>query len=200
MRDQTALDSRMAAVLARLCDRLGSLSKTQAVKLPYIVDVVAMHVRGDAVTGAEYEAWDYGVVAPAVWHAFSSDEAKASGRVNGFSVRDLPYSESGVAIRLEHPSSAGLSDAEGEIVDDVAEMFGKLGYEELGKLTKAMNLEIRKWGSNRQPRIDEEAYVRLVGRWDSVLSKVEADEAEDEQNWGDLTGAPTAELRKSLGV
>ncbi len=44
------LDPKLKAVLARLCEKRGSLFKTQAVKLPYLVDVVATHVLGESIT------------------------------------------------------------------------------------------------------------------------------------------------------
>jgi hypothetical protein len=42
-RRTTSLPPRLEAVLARLCKRLGPMTKTKAVKLPYLVDVVARH-------------------------------------------------------------------------------------------------------------------------------------------------------------
>jgi hypothetical protein len=63
-----------------------------------------------------------------------------------------------------------------------------------------MNLEVTKWGNNSSAKIDEEAYSRLIGRWDTVLSKLESVDTEDESNWQELTGASLDELRKSLGV
>ncbi len=66
VRSETRLDLKTEAVLARLCERLGFLNKTQAVKLPYLVDVMAKHLLGRRLAETRFEAWDQGVVAPEI--------------------------------------------------------------------------------------------------------------------------------------
>ncbi|MEA2601194.1 MAG: hypothetical protein QOF89_2186 [Acidobacteriota bacterium] len=193
---QQALDPKLAAVLARLCERRGALTKTQAAKLPYLIDVVAKHVLGRRITQASHENWRFGVVASEVWHF-------AKPGVRGpFMIEEQPYSEGRVLVSLVEtpPPSSGLPAEEQEIVDFVAEEFGPLDFDELGKLTKAMNLEITNWGSNGAAKVDEEAYTRLAGRLDRVLGRLERCNTEDPNNWQELTGASRADLRKSLGV
>jgi hypothetical protein len=194
MKKQPELDSRLSAVLARLIRRRGPLTKTQAAKLPYLVDVVALHALGARITGASHENWRWGVVAAEVWHF-----AKPGLR-GGFKIEELPYSEGSVLISLESDAPATLSKEREEVVDFVGDEFGSLGFEELGKLTKAMNLEVTNWGNNDPAKVDEEAYARLMGRWDTILRRLETCNTEDENNWQELTGASIEELRKSLGV
>jgi uncharacterized phage-associated protein len=194
MGNQPALDPKLSAVLARLIKRRGALTKTQAAKLPYLVDVVARHVLGRRITSASHENWKWGVVAAEVWH-FAKPGTRGS-----FKIEELPYSEGSVLISLSIEVENTLSVEGGEIVDFVADEFGSLGFEELGKLTKAMNLEVTAWGNNGRARVDEEAYVRLTGRWDMILAKLDACDTEDDSNWQELTGASIEDLRKSLGV
>lgn len=186
------LDPKLSAVLARLCQRRAALTKTQAAKLPYLVDVVARHVTGHRITNASHESWKYGVVAAEVWRF-------AKPGVHGvFRIDEQPYSEGRVLITLIDEPKDDLSQEEQEIVDFVADEFGALDYEDLGKLTKAMNLEVVSWGSNEPARVDEEAYARLAGRYDLLLSRFEYCQHEGESTWQELTGV--ADLRKSLGV
>jgi len=188
------LDPKLSAVLARLCERRGVLTKTQAAKLPYLVDVVAAHVLGHRMTSASHESWRYGVVAAEVWRF-----AKP-GQSGPFLIEEQPYSEGRVLISLTGDPQAGLSAEEQEVVDFVADEFGGMDFDQLGKLTKAMNVEVASWGSNRAAKVDEDAYVRLMGRWDQVLARLERCDTEDESTWQELTGASIGELRKSLGV
>ncbi len=177
---QPALEPKLAAVLARLCQRRGSLTKTQAAKLPYLVDVVAKHVLGKRITRASHENWRYGVVASEVWHF-----AKPGVR-DPFSIEELPYSEGRVLITLVREPTDDLSVEEQEIVDFIADEFGSLDFDDLGRLTKAMNLEVASWGSNGAAKVDEEAYIRLAGRFDRVFKRLERCDSEDPKTWGEL--------------
>ncbi len=192
--NQGTLDPKLAAVLARLCEKRGALTKTQASKLPYLVDVVANHVGGKRITNASHENWRFGVVASDVWYF-------AKPGVDGpFQVVEQSYAEGRVLISLAAGPIGGLSSDEQVVVDFVADEFGDLDYEDLGKLTKAMNLEVTSWGSNGAAKIDEDAYARLVGRWDLVLKKIEQCDTDDPSQWEELTGSTVDDLRKSLGV
>jgi hypothetical protein len=189
------LDPALAAVLARLCERLGSLTKTQAVKLPYLVDVVGTHLLGERITRATYQTWKHGVVAAEVWHF-----AKSAGCVGVFKIEEEPYSEGSVSIRLAGPSPGGLSPDKEKVVDYVADQYGHANFDELGRMTKAMNVETRHWGSNRPAKVDEDAYARLVGHWSEVLRTLAHCDTEDEQNWTEVTEYSPEFFRKSLGV
>jgi len=193
--DSSTLAPKLGAVLARLCERLGALTKTRAVKLPYLVDVVAQHLLGRRITEATYQTWEKGVVAVEVWHF-----AKTQGRVGGFKIEERPYSEGSISIRLAAAPPGDLEIEEEKIVDYVADQYGSLNFEALGRLTKAMNLEVRRWGSNGAARVDDDAYARLVGRWDEVLRRLELCDTEDEQNWTEVTDFSPEFFRKSLGV
>ncbi|HEV3460033.1 MAG TPA: hypothetical protein VHG32_26095, partial [Thermoanaerobaculia bacterium] len=61
-----SLPRRLEAVMVRLC-RGVRLNKTQAVKLPYLVDVLATRHLGKAITEGRHEAWDHGVVTKQAW-------------------------------------------------------------------------------------------------------------------------------------
>src|SRR5258707_381465 len=61
------LPPKLEAVLIRL-GKAAALDVTQAVKLPYLVDVVAAHVIGRRITEGTHQAWDHGVVTKEVWH------------------------------------------------------------------------------------------------------------------------------------
>lgn len=193
--NQTALDPKLSAVLARLCQKLGSLTKTQAVKLPYLVDVIANHELGRRITAATYQQWRHGVVAADVWHF-----AKTPGRVGSFDIEEVPYSEGSVSIRSAVPAPEVLTPAESAIVDFVADQYGALYFDDLGRLTKAMNVEVVTWGSNAAPRLDDEAYARLAGHWADVLKELSSLDTEDQRNWTELTEFSPEALRKSLGV
>jgi hypothetical protein len=191
----SALDSKLTAVLARLCERLGSLTKTQAVKLPYLVDVVGQHFLGERLTRATYQTWKHGVVAAEVWHF-----AKSAGHVGAFKIEEEPYSEGSVSIRLAGSPLGGLSPEEQKIVDYVADQYGHANFEELGRMTKAMNVETRRWGSNSLANIDDDAYARLVGHWSEVLSTLAHCDTEDEQGWTEVTEHSPEFFRKSFGA
>jgi uncharacterized phage-associated protein len=193
---EPVLEPKLTTVLARLCKRLGSLTKTQAVKLPYLVDVIAEHTLGERVTRATYQAWRYGVVAAEVWRGFAGDVGKAGI----FSVEELPYSEGAVRIGLAGVAPDVLSPAEQVIVDYVAEEYGALDFEALGRLTKSMNPKIRIWGSNERVVVDEDAYARLAGRWDALLRRLESCDTEDPQGWSEVTDYSPEFFKKSLGV
>ena len=66
-REKQGMSPRFRAVLARLCERLGPMYKTQAVKLPYLVDVISNNLLGHVVAGGTYQAWEHGVVAREVY-------------------------------------------------------------------------------------------------------------------------------------
>jgi hypothetical protein len=191
----SALDPKLAAVLARLCERLGSLTKTRAVKLPYLVDVVAKHFLGERITRATHQTWKHGVVAAEVWHF-----AKVTGLMGVFKIEEEPYSEGSVAIRLAAAPAEGLSPEEQKVVDYVADRYGPLNFEELGRLTKAMNIEVGGWGSNSLARVDDDAYARLAGHWNEVLRTLESCDTEDEKGWTEVTEHSPEFFRKSLGV
>lgn len=78
------MNPRLTAVLSRLCERLGPLFKTQAVKLPYLVDVVAGSVLGHAIADGTYQTWEHGVVAKEVYRFIQrAGAARAPGRARG---------------------------------------------------------------------------------------------------------------------
>ena len=144
---------KLEAVLACLCERLGPMTKTKAVKLPYLVDVVARHTLGRRITEGTHQTWDYGVVTREAYRFFTHESGEPL-----FKVEPHPYSEGGVLISLDQ-APPSLEDEEREIVDYVAETYGEMDAGQLGALTKALNTEIEAsaWG---EPIEDVDAYLK----------------------------------------
>jgi uncharacterized phage-associated protein len=158
------MNPKLEAVLSRLCERLGPLTKTRAVKLPYLVDVVARHVLGHAIARGRYQTWDHGVVTREIYAFMTHTDGN-----DQLTVEDHDFSESGRQVRLRSKPSSGLilDEEERQVVDFVADEYGELDAGRLGLLTKAMNshLEADVWGSNQQPATGEDAYARLTESW-----------------------------------
>ncbi len=177
------MNRRLTAVLARLCERLGPLFKTQAVKLPYLVDVVAKNVLGHPIANATYQTWEHGVVAREVYR-FIEHEAQESDL---FKVSKHPYSEGGKTIKLAGaPRLDPLTPEEVAVVDAVADLYGKMPPEALGYLTKQMNTEVapEEWGSNQRASLEEDAYLRLSPEWQRLYNRINAEDLDDRSRWG----------------
>jgi uncharacterized phage-associated protein len=199
------LDPKLEAVLAELCLRLsGRIGITHAVKLPYLVDVAATARLGHRITNAAYEAWDYGVVAPAVWRFVKH------GRGGGpFETADRKFSEAGRELRLVgKPPANVLTEQEREVVAWVAERFGKLSAVDLGALTKSLNPGVERWGINEAAieagvaeggrptvassriAVDADSYYRMGDDWQRIYRLLRTSDLEDPSLWGEeITGA-----------
>lgn len=162
---KAALAPQMETVLARLCELLGRLSKTQAVKLPYLVDVIAKHELGRPIARGRYQCWRHGVVAEDVFRNIDSSSA--------FRTREERFSEYGMWIEAAKPASR-MKPEEESIIEYVANRFGKLDQNALGVLTKRMNthIPIDKWGSNAKAEINETAYERMSQQWQQVCEEL----------------------------
>lgn len=178
---ESGLGPKLEAVLARLCQKLGSLYKTQAVKLPYLVDVIATHDFGRRVTEATFEAWKQGVVAR---EAYVGVTYPVPG--TPFAIEQPEYDE-GWTIRLAGEVPDILVPQELEIVDFVAEKYGRLSVAELGALTKALNPEIslESWGSNTRAAVNEDAYARLSETWQSLWIQLPSLDLTDSSLWSE---------------
>lgn len=152
--DSQDLPPKLKAVLLRL-GKAASLNTTQAVKLPYLVDVVANNVLGRRITEGTHEAWQYGVVTAEVWHYLEHAESPV------LHMEPVPFSEEKRLVIDADPAPDELTLDEQRIVDFVAEEFSTVRAMELGKITKFMNPEIPSWGSNRAPGLGEDAYDRM---------------------------------------
>lgn len=162
LRERAGTEERMPpkleAVLWRLCARAPNpLSMTQAVKMPYLVDVLAKRVLGHVVTEGHHEAWEHGVVTSEAWRFF---HASPPGSV--FRVTPVPYSEEIRVEAVEEPSDVELSPEEQRIVDFVAEEYSFVRPTELGEMTKRMNPALRSWGGNRAADVGGDAYERMT--------------------------------------
>lgn len=200
------LEPKLEAVLAELCARLsGQIGITHAVKLPYLVDVVAAATLGHRITSAAYEAWDYGVVAPEVWRF-----VKHTPGAGPFETADREYTEGGRELRLSGRPPAGiLTEEEREVVALVADRFGKLPAVELGALTKSLNPKVERWGTNQAAlegkakvvgrrskaapppiasisiSVDEDAYYRMGDDWQRLYRRLRESDLEDQALWGE---------------
>jgi len=179
---RTSLPPKLEAVLARLCERLGPMTKTKAVKLPYLVDVVARHTLGRRITEGTHQTWDYGVVTREAYRFFTHESGEPL-----FKVEPHPYSEGGVLISLGQASLPPLGEEEEEIVDHVADLFGEMDAVQLGTLTKALNteLEASAWGSNHDAEVGEDAYARLADGWQALYARLPQLDFTDERQWGE---------------
>jgi len=194
--DDPKLEPKLEAVLARLCEKRGPLFKTQAVKLPYLVDVVATHVLGHPITEGSHQTWEHGVVTKEVF-AF----IKHSSKTKPFRIVDHEYSESGKKIELDGPAPDILTEEEKEIVDFVADQYGPLTPEQLGTLTKALNTEYapEEWGENGRALVDENAYARLSESWINFYQCLPGLDLDDRSQWGEpIEDNPLEHLERAL--
>ncbi len=192
------IDPKLEAVLARLCAQLGPLYKTHAVKLPYLVDVVAQHALGRGVTNGTHETWELGVVTREAYRFISHSEG--CGPV--FRIEPHGFSEGGKKISLvSEPPEARLTPEELEVVDFVAESYGRMPAEQLGQLTKRLNTELptERWGSNSRALVDEEAYLRLDQGWQDLAEALTHTNLDDRSRWSEpVEDDPLVHLRRAL--
>jgi hypothetical protein len=193
------LNPQLRAVLARLCDRLGPMYSTQAVKLPYLVDVVAKPVLGHTIANATYQAWEHGVVAREVFRFIKHESATD----DLFKVQPHQYSEGGKRISLarELDSDLPLSQEELAVVDYVADTFGHLSFDELGLLTKRLNTEIPpdEWGTNRPAALEDETILRLSPDWQSLCERISNTDLTDRSRWSaPINDNPREHFRRML--
>ncbi|HSK77321.1 MAG TPA: Panacea domain-containing protein [Thermoanaerobaculia bacterium] len=191
------LNPKLEAVLAQLCRKLGAMTTTRAVKLPYLVDVVATHYLGAPITEGTHETWDHGVVTREVWTYIQQ-----GGEINGpFVIRDHNYSETGKQISVAGEPEEDLTPEEEAIVDRVAEAYGGLDAASLGKLTKSLNtqFEARVWGKNQKALVDEDAFARLSDSYQSLYGRLPHLDFSDEKDWGEPITDPHEYLRRKLG-
>lgn len=188
------LTPKLEAVLARLCQKLGTLTTTRAVKLPYLVDVVAKHYLSVPITGGTHETWKQGVVTSEVW-----SYVQQGGDINDpFVIRGL---ESGKEISLAGEPEGELSEIEEAVVDHVAEVYGGLDAAGLGKLTKSLNthFEANAWGKNYRADLGEDSYARLSAGYQSFYGRLPHLDFANEKHWGEPIDDPYEYLRRKLG-
>lgn len=155
VRTRSPLPPKLQAVLISLA-RDARLNVTQAVKLPYIVDVVATHVLGRPITEGTHQAWDKGVVTREMWHFLTKEEDSPI-----FHLEPVRFSEERKVV-IDTDEEPDLTAEEQAIVDFVRDEFSRIRAGELGRLTKLMNPDILSWGTtNRRTYPDEDAYERL---------------------------------------
>jgi uncharacterized phage-associated protein len=191
-----SLPFKLKAVLARLCERLGPITKTKAVKLPYLVDVVGNHLLGHRITEGTHETWDYGVVTREVYRAITHEDVSPD-----FVVEAHNFSEGGQLVKPGTASSSSLDEKEMRIVDEVARTFGRLDAGSLGFLTKALNTELSvdTWGSNQQASVNEDAFARLSKGWQSFARRLADLDLANRANWGDVIVDPSDYVQRALG-
>ncbi|HYX25640.1 MAG TPA: Panacea domain-containing protein [Thermoanaerobaculia bacterium] len=193
------MSPRLSAVLARFCQRLGPLFSTQAVKLPYLVDVVANHLLGHPIANGTYQTWEHGVVAKEVFR-FIKHEASGDPV---FRIEPHAYSESGKLISLAGDPEiiAILSPDELAVVDFIADEYGHVAPEQLGYLTKRLNTEIppETWGTNASAAVNEEAFLRLSPEWQNLGERISEQDLTDRTKWSEpINSDPMAYFMRAL--
>lgn len=193
--DETILPPKLEAVLAALCLRLGPLTTTKAVKLPYLVDVLATNILGRALTEGTHQTWDYGVVTREVYQAMKRE--KVGSR---FRLRPHDYSESGMLVELVGDAPR-LAPEEEALVQEVAKRFGHLDAESLGALTKSLNTELgpEAWGQNHKASLGEDAFLRMSPESQALHRLLPALDLDDPSKRGPAIDDPRAYLRQALG-
>ena len=169
IKTKPSLPPRLEAVMVRLC-RGVKINKTQAVKLPYLVDVLATHHLGRPITEGQHEAWDYGVVTKQAWRHL--DRCESGDSV--FRLKAVQHSEEKRVELL--PAAKGLDNRltppERAIVDFVRETYGSVPASELGKMTKVMNPEIDCWGGSLRADTGLDAYDRMAPEYQEMAKRV----------------------------
>lgn len=165
-------NEKLVLVLERICERLGTVNKTQAVKLPYLADATAMRVLGRPITDAAYETWQHGVVCRPLYELLTNSPCDGP-----FSVEARPYIEDEYVVSLAHASNTanGLQEAEQAIVDHVVDEFGDMTATDLGVLTKRMNPAIPQsaWGRRQGADVSENAYERLLPAYQEMVDQMQ---------------------------
>jgi hypothetical protein len=191
------LNPKLEGVLVRLCQKLGPMTITRAVKIPYLVDVLANHYLGRSITDSTHETWDYGVVTKEVWSYIQS-----GGDIYGtFDVTEHNFSEGGKQIAFVGEPDEDLNSEEEAVVDLAANIFGHIDAASLGKLTKSLNthFDARVWGNNHRASVDEDAYARLSESYQAFCGKLPYLDFSNEKDWGDPIVDPREYLRQKLG-
>lgn len=188
------------AVLAELARQLDGLYRTQAVKLPYLVDLVSVRVLGRPMTEAKYQAWKQGVVAPEIWKTLKHH---GGGPLFEPSDDNDPHPLYRLRPDKAEELEVSLTEEEREIVAYVAEEFGRIPQAELGQLTKNLNPEISKWGGlwRFSPRVEpsEASYARLSEGWQDFLERLPTMDLDDRSKWeGPVEGDPEEYIRQRL--
>lgn len=163
-----ARNERAEAVLAAFCENLGAVTKMQAVKFPYLADVIAVRVLGEPITNARYETWEHGVVCAPLFYMLEHQAEDG-----GFRVERRPYTETQRVQTCgdDHPI---LSTAEQAIVEYVASEYGQMLADDLGRLTKRMNPDVPPgaWGNDRKVQVNQDTYDHLTEEYQAMAATV----------------------------
>ncbi len=162
----SSLPPKLEAVLAQLCED-GQLNVTQAVKLTYLVDVVAEHVLGRRITEGRHKAFQHGVVTSEAWrHLNRLGEGPSLFRLE-------PYDEERKVKIVHEPPGGLLTEEERQVVACIRAEFGRVRASELGLITKRMNPTISSWGSGRLADTGEDAYDRMSPEYQEMARAVD---------------------------
>src|SRR6185295_1021644 len=156
------LPPKLLAVFIRL-GRSVNLNVTQAVKLPYLVDVVATHFLGAPITEGTHQGWDKGVVTSQVWHYLTKCEEPSV-----FHLEPVPWSEERRVVIHAETDGVELTPEQEQVIDIVVKLYSGMSASELGRLTKFMNPEISAWGSNREASLKSDAYDRMSEEYQAM--------------------------------
>jgi uncharacterized phage-associated protein len=171
---------------------------TQAVKLPYLVDVVASHLMGEPFTGGTHETWKFGVVTGEVWAYFR----QGGHGGDPFIVKDSNQYPGGRRIYIRDNPSCPLTAVELAVVDAVADSWGRYGTKSLGALTKSLNTQLgpEVWGQNLPGTLGTDAYARLSDGWQAFYHRFPSLDFSDRGHWGEPIKDAASYLDRALGA
>jgi uncharacterized phage-associated protein len=178
MRRLNRLPPKLEAVLVAIAKDHG-LNVTQAVKIPYLVDVVARRVLGRPITEGVHETWQLGVVTRQAWHHL---DKSAQGK-SPFRVKQVICSEEKRVSVVDETDVADLTDDERQVVAFVWDQFKSTSAAELGRITKRMNPNKKSWGSNELADTGEDAYDRMSANYQEMAALVESLTPAQMQDW-----------------
>ncbi len=155
--ENSPLPPKLESVLLRLVRSSGHINMTRAVKLPYLVDVVATRVLGHPITEGTHQAWEMGVVTREVWH-YLDKQGEVSPILR---VEPIPLSDEKRVVAVPDGDADALTPDEARVVDFVIDQFSEVRATDLGQMTKIMNPDIRSWGSNHAANLGADAFDRM---------------------------------------
>ncbi len=168
MANDQQLPPKLEAVLIRL-GRAARLNVTQAVKLPYLVDVLATHLLGRPITEGTHQTWEHGVVTSEAWHYLARRETSPV-----FHLEPVPWhEEKSVIIDADEPADV-LTPEEATIIDYVIHEFSHIRAGDLGRMTKFMNPHIASasWGSNHAADLGADAFDHMSEEYQEMAKLI----------------------------
>ncbi len=116
-----------------ITQQCGNVYLTKMLKLLYLIDEEAVRRIGRPITWLEYEVWEHGPVAPAVW--FSKDDCY--NRFYDYVKFQATSSNTYKIQAIDQFDDSDFSQIDLDIIDDVLSKYGKLSAKQLVQITHA---------------------------------------------------------------